>query len=33
MFDTTQITKNGGFFKVNYGAMDGDLRKYWKHHD
>jgi hypothetical protein len=27
MFDTTQITKIGGFFKVNCGAMDGDLRR------
>ena len=27
MFDTTQITKNWGIFKVNCGAMDGDLRR------
>jgi len=27
MFDTTQITKIEGFFKVNCGVMDGDLRR------
>jgi hypothetical protein len=27
MVDTTQITKNWGFFKVNCGAMDGDLSR------
>jgi hypothetical protein len=27
MFDTTQITQNWGFFKANYGIMDGDLRR------
>ena len=30
MFDTTQITKNWGIFKVNFGAMDGDLRRFKK---
>jgi hypothetical protein len=25
--------KIGGFFKVNCGVMDGDLRKYRKHYD
>jgi len=33
MFDTTQITNIGGFFKVNCGVMDGDLKKYSKHYD
>ena len=27
MFDTTQITKNWGFFMVNCGSMDGDFKE------
>jgi hypothetical protein len=33
LFDTHKSLKIGGFFKVNCGVMDGDLRKYRKHYD
>jgi hypothetical protein len=28
LFDTHKSRKIGGFFKVNCGVMDGDLRRY-----